>query len=43
LLKKWVDEIAEETPEKTARLGEMAKAELPESYQDQKRWIGELG
>ncbi len=43
LLRKWVDEIAEETPEKAARLGEMAKAQLPESYQDQKRWIGDLG
>jgi len=42
-LKKWVDEIAEETPEKIKRLEEMTDAELPESYHDQQRWIGNLG
>jgi len=38
-----LDVIAEETPEKTARLEVMTEAELPESYQNQKRWIGNFG
>ncbi|MBL4757873.1 MAG: hypothetical protein JKY32_09650 [Rhizobiales bacterium] len=42
LLKKWVDEIPEETPEKQKRLEAMiAEETLPASYEKQKRWIGE--
>ena len=41
LLKKWVDEIPEETPEKLKRLEVMiTEASLPTSYEKQKRWIG---
>ncbi len=41
LLKKWVDEIPEETPEKLKRLEAMiTEASLPTSYEKQKRWIG---
>jgi Fe-S oxidoreductase len=42
LLKKWVDDIPEETPEKIERLQAMTEAALPESYQNQKRWVGDL-
>ena len=43
LLKNWVDEIAEETPEKLKRLEAMiAEATLPASYENQRRWIGDL-
>ena len=43
LLKKWVDEIPEVTPEKLNRLKEMvAAATLPEAYEQQSRWIGNL-
>jgi epoxyqueuosine reductase len=43
LLKKWVDEIPEETPEKLKRLEAMvAEAILPEGYEKQRRWIGNL-
>jgi len=42
-LKKWVDEIPEETPEKLKRLEAMvAEAALPEAYEKQKRWIGKI-
>jgi len=45
-LKQWVDEIAEETPEKVKRLDAMqieeAAGKLPNSYEHQKRWIGSL-
>lgn len=40
LLKKWVDDIAEDTPEKQKRLEEMRVETLPNAYQEQKRWIG---
>ncbi len=41
LLKKWLDDVPEETPEKLARLVEMAAlAELPQTYRQQQRWIG---
>ena len=41
LLKKWVDEIPEESPEKLARLEAMVrKATLPKSFEKQRRWIG---
>ena len=44
LLKKWVDKIPEETPEKLKRLeGMVAEATLPEAYEKQSRWIGEVG
>lgn len=47
MLKDALDEIPENTPEKEARLADMAEAEsrgaLPESYETQKRWIGRLG
>ena len=43
LLKKWVDKIPEETPEKLKRLKTMvAEATLPEAYAKQHRWIGEF-
>ena len=43
LLKKWVDVIAEETPEKLARLGEIAAADQrPPAFKQQERWIGAL-
>ncbi|MBT3791122.1 MAG: hypothetical protein HN725_07340 [Alphaproteobacteria bacterium] len=42
LLKKWVDDIPEETPEKLERLQVMTEATLPESYHNQKRWVGDL-
>ena len=43
LLKKWVDESPEETPEKLKRLKAMfAEAILPEGYEKQRRWIGNL-
>ena len=43
LLKKWVDKIPEETPEKLKRLEAMvAKVTLPEAYKKQSRWIGEF-
>jgi ferredoxin len=44
LLKDWVDEIAEATPEKQARLDKMIEAEaaneLPPGFGAQQRWIG---
>ena len=44
LLKKWVDEISEVTPEKLKRLEEMvAEATLPEAYEKQSHWIGKVG
>ena len=43
LLKKWVDDIPEDTPEKLERLTAMsAKTALPASYESQKRWIGKF-
>ena len=43
LLKKWVDEISEETPEKLKRLEAMVAEEtLPTNYEKQRRWIGEF-
>ena len=43
LLKKWVDEIPEETTEKLKRLKDMvAEATQPEAYEIQRRWIGEI-
>ena len=43
LLKKWVDEIPEETPGKLRRLEAMvAEATLPDIYEKQRRWIGEI-
>ncbi len=43
LLKKWVDEISEETPEKLKRLEAMVAEEtLPKNYEKQRRWIGEF-
>ena len=43
LLKKWVDKIPEETPEKLKRLKTMvAEATLPEAYAKQHRWIGKF-
>ena len=40
LLKKWVDDIAEDTPEKQKRLEGMLVEPLPDAYHKQKRWIG---
>lgn len=43
LLKKWLDVIAEETPEKSARLADIAAADQrPPAYRQQERWIGAL-
>ena len=43
LLKKWVDQISEETPEKIKRLKAMVAEEtLPKNYENQRRWIGEF-
>jgi ferredoxin len=45
-LKKWVDEIHEETPRKLGRLAAMMISEqggnLPDSYHNKKRWVGKL-
>ena len=47
MLKDALDEIAEDTPEKAARLKRMAAAEAagdaPASYAAQRRWIGAVG
>ncbi len=47
MLKDALDHIAEDSPEKTARLADMARAEaagdMPADYADQRRWIGALG
>ena len=41
LLKKWVDNIPEDSPEKQRRLAAMAMEKaLPEAYDKQARWIG---
>jgi len=43
MLKKWVDEISEETPQKLKRLEAMVSAaQIPEGYGSQCRWIGEF-
>lgn len=43
MLKKWVDEISEETPQKLKRLQAMVSAaQIPEGYGSQCRWIGEF-
>jgi len=43
LLRTWVDDIPEETPEKRIRLEAMvAEATLPPGYKKQRRWIGDL-
>ena len=43
LLKKWVDEIPEETPEKLKRLEAMiAEKTPPDSYEKQHRWMGKF-
>ena len=43
-LKDALEAIPEQTPQKQARLTEMARmSEVPEGYIDQRRWIGELG
>lgn len=45
LLKPWVDDISEATPEKQARLDAMVKIEsdggMPEEFNSQRRWIGD--
>jgi len=45
MLQDALDDIAEETPEKQARLDEMVEAEtnseMPDAYLRQRRWIGE--